>query len=139
MAAFYLDSDVSIHLAPLLHGLGHSATTSRDVGLRGATDDAQLLEAVQRGWITITHNRRDFTMLHDAWITWPAAFGMALPPHPVVLVLEQGRPRVHIGVLEAIMTANTSVDLANELLWWRRNSGWWRRETGHRWSLLSPT
>ena len=71
MADFYLDNDVSLRLAPLLRSVGHRVTTTRELGLSAASDDAQLLTAARNGWILITHNRRDFMMLHDAWRTWP--------------------------------------------------------------------
>ncbi|MGH2449075.1 MAG: DUF5615 family PIN-like protein [Chloroflexota bacterium] len=82
MAELYLDNDVSLRLVPLLRAAGHEVTTTRGLGVTAATDDAQLLIAARNGWTLVTSNRRDFRLLHDAWRTWPPAFGLALPPAP---------------------------------------------------------
>ena len=132
MADFYLDNDVSLRLAPLLRSVGHRVTTTRELGLSGASDDAQLLTAAWNGWILITHNRRDFMMLHDAWRTWPAAFGLALPPHPGILVLDQALPNVLTNVVSGFLAGMPGESWANDLFWWHRGGNWRRRvvETG---------
>lgn len=93
MADLYLDNDVSLRLAPLLRIAGHEVVTTRGLGVVTATDDAQLLTAAQDGWILVTPNRRDFRLLHDAWRTWAPAFGLALPSHPGILVLDPAPSR----------------------------------------------
>ncbi len=133
MADFYLDNDVSLRLAPLLRSVGHRVTTTRDLGLSGASDDAQLLTAARNGWILITHNRRDFMMLHDAWRTWPAAFGLALPPHPGSLVLDQALPDVLTNIVSGFLAGMPGESWINELFWWRRAGTWRRRIVGTGW------
>ncbi len=133
MADFYLGNDVSLRLAPLLRSVGHRVTTTRDLGLSGASDDAQLLTVARNGWILITHNRRDFITLHDAWRTWPAAFGLALPPHPGILVLDQALPDVLVNVVSVFLTGMAGESWTNELFWWHRAGAWRRRAVGTGW------
>lgn len=45
MASFYLDEDIPVVLADLLHRQGHSAATTRDEGRLGNPDPMQLLFA----------------------------------------------------------------------------------------------
>ena len=80
MASFYLDNDCT-YLAGTLRGLGHTAQTSPEQGMAAARDAAQLAHAARRGWIFVTHNRRHFVLLHEAWVTWgqPAHAGIIIP------------------------------------------------------------
>lgn len=134
MASLYLDDhNVSLHLAPPLRAVGHDVVMARDLGLTRLTDEAQLLSAVRAGRVLITHNRRDFTLLHDAWLTWPAAFGLALPPHPGILVLDPAPHETLSGALDALLAATLSAPLANEIFWWHRRDGWRRRIIGTGW------
>ena len=94
MASFYLDNDVSIRLARLLLKSGHLAFAAKDLGFSAATDNEHLLVAVRNDWILVTHNRTDFTLLHDAWGSWPLALGLELPLHPGILALGQGPPEL---------------------------------------------
>ena len=122
-----------MHLVPPLRAAGHDVATARELGLTRLTDDAQLLSAVPASRVLVTRNRDDFTLLHDAWLTWPAAFGVALPPHPGILVLDPAPHGAHSVVLEAFLAATTPARLANEILWWHRRAGWLRRIIGTGW------
>jgi predicted nuclease of predicted toxin-antitoxin system len=66
VASFYIDHDVNVRVAQHLHALGHAARTARDLQLERAQDDQQLLVAAQNGWTLVTHNRKDFILLHRA-------------------------------------------------------------------------
>ena len=88
MARLYLDHNVSLHAAPALQAVGHDVLSTRDLGATRRPDHAQLLFATQAGLVLVTLDRHDFTMLHDAWQTWPRAFGVSFPPHPGILVLD---------------------------------------------------
>lgn len=35
-----------------------------------ASDDAHLSLAARSGWILVTHNAKDFILLHAAWRRW---------------------------------------------------------------------
>ena len=121
MAAFYLDEDVPEALASLLNGVGHHATTTRTEGHKGVPDHAQLWHAALHSWIFVTLNRRDFLLLHGAWLHW-------------------GVPRRHAGILvlphvprASLPTAAAAIDalvadpltvLGNALYVWTAATGW---------------
>ncbi|MBI2938804.1 MAG: DUF5615 family PIN-like protein [Chloroflexi bacterium] len=136
MGDLYLDNDVSLRLAPLLRGAGHRVTTTRVLGLSAAPDDAQILTAARNGWILVTYNRRDFTMLHDAWLTWPPAFGLTLPRRPAIIALDHAPPDAQFSALDAFLAATPPSACANELFWWH-GSGWRRRLVGTGWEPYS--
>ena len=135
MAAFYLDNDVSLALAPLLLERGHDVTSTRDLRLFRATDVDQLLTAMRNGWVLLTYNRRDFTLLHDAWQTWPAAFGQTLPPHCGILALDPAPATELARAITARIAVTSPSAWANELLWWRQIE-WRRRVTGVGWEAI---
>ena len=70
LADFYLNHNVSRELGGWLRLSGHTARTAADIGQDQATDDEHLLTAQQQNWILITHNWKDFRLLHDAWRRW---------------------------------------------------------------------
>jgi hypothetical protein len=89
LAAFYLDHDVSFQVAGALRRLpAHSVITTRDMGMESAKDPDQLLLAAERRWVLVSHNRKDFRLLHRAWHLWtthwrvPATHaGILIIPH----------------------------------------------------------
>ena len=127
MAGIYTDNDVPLRVAPLLRARGHDVTTTRDLGRTAARDDDQLLLAAQRGWTLVTHNRRDYELLHDAWRRWFSAFGI-VEMHAGILVLPQ-KPQLSAEQIaqevDALLTSGAP--LANELYRWQRLGGWLRR------------
>ena len=136
MADFHLDADVSLLLASLLRSAGHGVATARHLGLAAATDDAQLLAAMRSGRMLVTHNRRDFTLLHDAWRSWPTAFGLALPAHPGILALDHGPPNLLFRVIDEFLAATSPASRPNEMFWWQGRGGWRRRIVGTAWTPL---
>lgn len=89
MADFYLDNDVPVTVASYLESLGHSVVTAKGLNLTRASDAQHLLEATTLKRYLVTHNGRDFRLLHHAWILWPAAWAVDPPRHATVLVLHQ--------------------------------------------------
>ena len=132
MARLYLDSDVSVRLAPLLRAAGHDTATTEELGQRRATDDKQLLTAVQEGRTVVTHNRKDFLLLHDAWRRWPTALGTQFPPHAGNLVLDHRLDPELAPVLTAFLATAPPELLAGAIDWWRVGAGWHRHVDG-RW------
>ena len=130
MALLHLDHNISLHLVPALQAVGHEVSVARDLGLTRMTDDAQLLSAVRASRVLVTHDRGDFTLLHDAWLTWPTAFGLALPPHPGILLLDPAPHGALSGVLDAFLAPTPPAALANGIFWWHRHDGWRRRIIG---------
>lgn len=49
---------------------GYDAESARDLGRLRWTDVRVLTHASQVGQTVVTHNGRDFRMLHEAWINW---------------------------------------------------------------------
>jgi predicted nuclease of predicted toxin-antitoxin system len=87
---FYLDNDLAAGVALSLRTAGHVAISARDLRLRRATDDEQLLVAADAGRVFVTHNEDDFTLLHDAWRKWFSAKGVQAQ-HAGILVVPQGQ------------------------------------------------
>lgn len=59
----YLDEDVSVLIAELLHARGFVAISTRDAGQRQNTDAEQLAYAVSQSKTLLTHNKADFEKL----------------------------------------------------------------------------
>jgi hypothetical protein len=129
VADFFTDSDVSIALAPALRARGHGATTALAEGLRTASDAQQLLAAVQRGWILVTHNYRDFLLLHQAWNLWRQAGVVAyrLPRHPGMLVIPQQRWTDSEAAQEIDAFLRTNPAMEDMLYQWTVGRGWTAR------------
>lgn len=71
MAAFYIDADVSPVVADELNGRGHDALSCiRDGSPEGRGDEQVFFTAVEQARVVVTHNERDFTLLHRAWLHW---------------------------------------------------------------------
>lgn len=136
MTSLYLDSDVSVHVAGFLRAAGHDAVTTEELGLRRATDDQQLLVASQQGRVMVTHNRKDFVLLHDAWRRWAAAWGfLTAPAHPGILVLDH-RPESELAAaVSAFLAAISPVPTTTALYWWRHTSGWHVQLSDRQWVL----
>lgn len=89
MVAFYCDENVNPKVAVLLSRVGHSVRTTPDERRNGAWDPDQLRYATDQGRILITHNRRDFRTLHDAWSQWFPRWREA-QPHGGIFILDHG-------------------------------------------------
>ena len=121
MADLYLDSDVTRHLAGALSAGGHPTRSARDEGKEDARDYEQLWHAAQRGWTIITHNKRDFRLLHGAWQTWSAGWGIT-DPHSGILIMEQAPMEVLAAALLPFLA--TDIHLSNLLHEWTYARGW---------------
>jgi len=95
---FYLDEDVALALTGMLQELGHAATHTHAEAMDRSRDYQQLLHAATRTWVLVTHNARDFRLLHGAWRTWSHEWGVP-HRHGGILIVEQlpppGTPRSH--------------------------------------------
>ena len=121
MAAFYLDEDAPDALAGLVAAFGHSATTTRAEGRKGVPDDDQLWQAALRGWTLVTLNRRDYELLHSAWLRWGVT-----RQHAGILVLPHVR-RSDLPMLAAAidgLVSNPVTALSNALYVWSPSFGW---------------
>jgi hypothetical protein len=122
MANLYTDNDVPIPLANRLQSSGHNVVTVRGLGTRKAGDDEHLLTAALQQRIFITHNGRDFLLLHNAWRRWSAAWG-ATAQHAGILIIPQRVPiaRLEIEILALLASGKATV---NVLYSWSINDGW---------------
>jgi len=127
MAALFTDENMALALELALRDLGHLMFSTYDEGRAGAPDPHQLLYAAERGWVLITHNRRDFRLLHDAWLLWSRSWGVR-PTHAGILVLEQvpGMPIEDLGRLVHDLVTDPKRSLATALYNWRPATGWVR-------------
>jgi hypothetical protein len=123
VADLYFDNDVSVHLAALLRDAGHTVTLTRDLRRTRAFDEQQLITALELDANLVTHNYRDFLLLHRAWELWRSRWHVT-ELHPGILVLPQGAPQLlanHLAVLlESGLPARSS------LYRYRGSTGWVR-------------
>lgn len=89
MVRCFLDNDFPFGAGGELQRLGHNVEPARSTNRERCNDEDQLLYAATEGRILITHNRRDFLLLHDAWQRWSRAWDVQ-PLHAGILVLRQG-------------------------------------------------
>jgi hypothetical protein len=125
LASFYLDHSVAVEVTVYLRLAGHTVRTTESLGKRKAGDDEQLAIAAQSGWILVTHNIRDYELLHDAWHRWSMMWGVSAQ-HSGILALEPGpnEQRLSAAIIELL---NAKPDLTNELHVWRPRHGWRQR------------
>lgn len=121
MAVIYLDNDVAVLTATLLQTRGHTTWTARDKALRAAGDEVQLLTAAQQQWVLLTHNRKDFVLLHNAWHAWSTAWGVA-PHHSGILIVPQWHAAQIAQQVDTFLVFG--VPLVNTLYEWRAGRGW---------------
>lgn len=127
MADLYLDHNVARQTAVLLRLHDHDVIQTARLGQARARDDEQLLTAASLRRTLITHDRRDFELLHDAWRRWSAAWQID-PPHFGILVIPQGESWSSAQAAgEVNRFLASGVPLANELYRWTEERGWVRR------------
>jgi hypothetical protein len=128
VAEIYADHDVARAIVGGLRARRHVVTITTDLGLQQASDDVQLLTAAERGWLFITHNRNDFTLLRRAWRRWSSAWGVEpRPRHHGILILPQGVAHPDVA-REVHRFLRRRLPLANELYDWNPPNDWVRIE-----------
>ncbi|HVC33640.1 MAG TPA: DUF5615 family PIN-like protein [Chloroflexota bacterium] len=121
MAALYTDHDFALEVSIFPRGAGHIAIAAHDLKREEAGDDEQLLTAAQHAWTLVTHNRKDFTLLHNAWRRWARAWGV-VPVHAGILVLPRGSPSSLAERVSVLFESNPP--LTNALYTWKTGVGW---------------
>ena len=122
---FYIDHDVNAGVARELARYGHTARTTRDWGRTTAEDPEHLLEATRAQAVLVSHNWKDFRLLHIAWQYWSQQWGVP-QPHGGILILPHGTVSVSLGRLLAfVRRGEPTVD---RLYRCRDSTGW--REAG---------
>ncbi len=121
MADFYIDHDVSADVSDLLQHLGHNAPNARDLQLADAHDGLHLLNATRRQAILVSHNGKDFRLLHRAWECWTQAWGIT-EPHAGVLILPHGAYQDSVArLLEFLQAGHPLPNMVYRYQPWR---GW---------------
>jgi len=123
VAAFYIDHDVANEVGRLLRGDGHDVVTVRELGTTRAGDDEHLLAAAQAGRTLLSHNRKDFLLLHGAWQRWSQAWSAA-STHSGILLLPQMRP---LDAVDALADLLRSAEPLENALFEYRSQRWTRR------------
>jgi hypothetical protein len=123
--SFYCDEDVPVGLAPLLIVAGYPTRTTRGVGRLTAWYADQLLFATEQGWTLITHNRKDFHTLHDAWLHWSPRWQDSRP-HGGILTLDRGPGAAQIVAAIGNLPVTTNESLTGCTFdWFARGGGTW--------------
>ncbi len=123
MADLYIDHNVALHIAQALRRHGHNVATVPELRAERAKDDEQLLVAAQQGRILVTHDVKDFRLLHDAWRRWSRAWRIA-PQHSGILIIPQAPQwSFEQAAQEVDQFLRTGQPLPNELYEWRSTSG----------------
>jgi N-acetylglucosamine kinase-like BadF-type ATPase len=113
VARFYLDENVSEQLILALRDGDHDVTSAIRVGQRTVSEAALLLDAAHRGRIFITHNMRDFQLLHEAlraWSTSTAWNGEKAARHAGILLMCPSRQAIVPVLVDAIERLLSMVD-----------------------------
>lgn len=77
--SLYLDEDVRVLLAEVLHSRGYHATHVLDVKRTGRSDAEQLAHAAKNGMAILTHNIRDYIVLNkDCQVAEKNHFGIII-------------------------------------------------------------
>lgn len=136
MARLFFDHNVPFRLVSLLRVTGHDILLAREAGAARSTDDAVLLSSVRANRVLVTHNRRDFRLLHDAWLSWPPTFGVAFPAHRGILVLDVAPPETLADVLATYLGGVSARRLANAIFWWHLVAPSWWLASADTWGKL---
>lgn len=125
MASFYLDEPVSDSQAIPLRRRGHDVITTTQASNKGQSDVQQLLFATKTGRILITHDLRDYPMLHEAWHELAREWGVTVRTlHPGILILP---PTSRLDIVQAAREMDAFVrreEIANRLVVWKVPAGW---------------
>jgi hypothetical protein len=121
------DEDVPIGLARLLIDAGCPTRTTRGTNRLNAWDADQLLFAAEQGWTLSTHNRKDFRMLHDAWVLWPSRWHEP-QVHGGILAFDRGPSAEQIvRAIRGLLAAMDESLAGRTFDWFARDGGTWKQ------------
>jgi predicted nuclease of predicted toxin-antitoxin system len=109
-AKIYLDENMDIRLAALLRHRGFCATTAHAVELLRADDQTQLLYAATNGYCLVTHNLREFEVLHDSFL----AAGQS---HSGIIIASAKNVYRLVDHLAKLLNTPTADEIANQILY----------------------
>jgi len=108
--SLYLDEDVRVLLAEVLRSRGYQATHVLEVKRTGKSDAEQLAYAAKNGMAVLTHNIRDYVVLHKA-------YQAAGKNHFGIIVSEQVPFNDLLKRTLKCLSANSKESLSNSLIW----------------------
>lgn len=122
MANFHLDQNVSSQIGVGLESLGHTVVTAYALGMGEADDEEHLLVPAHHRRIVVTYNRKDFILLHHAWLRWQEHWQIE-HLHSGILIVPDKRPI--FPYVQAIDTLSQERygGFDNQLYEWR-NGAW---------------
>ncbi len=109
-ATLYLDEDVAVLIATLLHARGFDVVTTRDENMLGQDDLAQLSHAISVERCIVTHNRVDFERLHQDYMETGR-------DHSGIIVASRRSPYETARRLAVLLNALTADEIENQLLY----------------------
>lgn len=127
-----LDENVSHPLAGYLRSLGYDIDSATELARLQLRDPLVLAAAVDAGQTLITHNLRDFSLLHEDWHVLRRRWGREV-------MMQSGRQFAfsgHLGILVLPHVANTILapaimeivdggqPLSDRFLVWSARKGW---------------
>ncbi|MBI5640161.1 MAG: DUF5615 family PIN-like protein [Nitrospirae bacterium] len=108
--SLFLDEDVRVLLAEVLRSRGYHATHVLEVNRTGKSDSEQLAYAAKNGMAVLTHNIRDYVVLHKGYQT-------AGKNHFGIIVSEQIPLSELLKRILKCLSANSKESLSNRLIW----------------------
>ncbi len=109
-AKAYLDENLDIRLTALLKHRGFYATTAHAVGLLHVDDRTQLSYAASNGYCLVTHNLREFEVLH-------ASFLAAGQSHAGIIIASAKNIYRLADRLTRLFNTLTADEIANQILY----------------------
>ena len=88
----YHDEDISPQVAELLRKKGVDAVSAHEREMTGASDEEQLMSAVNEGRVMVTRNRNDFIIL-------TVRFFQDLKPHHGLIIVSHSIPGSDFSLL----------------------------------------
>lgn len=110
--------------------LGHDVVRTLNTKLGTESDPQQLLTATDSNRTLVTHNTKDFVLLHIAWRRWTDRWGIDPGPHAGVVGIPQ---KTHFPVQEAARQIDALVSQVDSPLtgvwaWNLRSQDWQLRQ-----------
>lgn len=106
----YLDENVSVLLAELLHSRGFEALTAQEAGNKGLRDDQQLEFATSNGMAILTHDRVDFEALAKDYF----ANGKS---HQGMIIAYRRRPQFLAERVVKVINRITADEMVNQIIY----------------------
>jgi len=104
----YVDEDVPLSLAEALRNRGVDCSTTQEAGNKGLSDAEQLAFSAENGRTIVTHNKKDFILLHNEY----ARSGKI---HAGIVVADQLPIGVTLRRFMKLWFSTTNEDMVNRL------------------------